>query len=852
MYLDKIEIVWEASGEVPVDTRAATEVTIDASGITNTDVNKDTAAGTLSASVQDVTGAPVSGAIVTWSSSKEDVATIDADGNVTLVAAGTTIITATYAGDETNYKASTKTYELIVVNNKPIEPESYSTTYTSSVKLTAEGGANASAAKVIIDENEYEAIKAGTSSKAGAVAITVPVGTTKLHLHVAGWKGATVTLAVTPESLGVETISLTADDGISNNSPFTLTKSENAESEYYKEVTFDAALTEETVLTFTATSGNRFVVWGVNAEKGESNPEGNTKQASDFTLTGTTNALTFDLYSNSEAQVIPFETSSTGEITVSESEYVRVAVDASAKTLTVTPLAVTPSAQTITVRQAADDNYKAGSVSFTVSVTNNDPNVPGTKDNPYTVAEAIAYINTLGSNPSANEVYVKGIISKVDSYNTTFKSIQYWISDDGTTTAQMEVYSGKGLNGADFSGVGDLNVGDKVIVCGKVKMYNKSTPEFDKDNYLVSYEPTTVVPDTYESIAALIAAAPSKAYLKLTNAQVYYVSGTYMYVGDGEAALCFYNTGLKYTAGQRLNGTALVTYTLYKGTPQISSVSENEYVVTDGEPTSVVMNITDVDNSKLCILVEVKGTVEENEGTKYLADETGAKVKLYDNFKNGSLDNVEMGDEIVVKGIVIIYGGEVEIAPVSLSISEGSVNVEITAAGWATYVPSVDVSFNASGVTAYTAKVNGAYVDLTEVNAVPAGTPVVLKAKKEGSYTIVKTSGVAAVEGNELKASDATAVVAGDGTIYALGKVNGVVGFNKVANGVQVPEGKAYLQISGAGVRDFLAFAFGETNGIQSLRETAEEGAVYNLAGQRVQKAQRGIYVKNGRKVVVK
>lgn len=568
-----------------------------------------------------------------------------------------------------------------------------------------------------------------------------------------------------------------------------------------------------------------------------------------------TNLTNKDLYTNTAAGSLS-ATVKAGEETVEdavvawESSNTDVATVSQDGTVTLVAAGTT----TITASYAGKEGeYKASKATYELVVTNNDPTVPGTKDNPYTVAEAIAYINTLGSSSSANEVYVKGIISQVDGYNSKYGSITYWISDDGTTATQMQAYSGLGLNSEKFSSVSDLNVGDKVVVCGTVKMHEATTPEFNYNNYLVSYEPTTVVvvPDTYESIAALIVAAPSKAYLKLTNAQVYYVSGKYMYVGDGEAALCFYNTGLEYTAGQRLNGTALVTYTLYKGTPQISSVSENEYVVTDGEPTSVVMNIADVDDSKLCILVEVKGTVEENEGTKYLADETGAKVKLYDNFKNGSLDNVEMGDEVVVKGIVIIYDDEVEIAPVSLSVSEGSVNVEITAAGWATYVPSVDVNFNASGVTAYTAKVNGAYVDLTEVNAVPAGTPVVLKGD-EGTHELTKTSGVAAVEGNELKASDATAVVAGDGTIYALGKVNGVVGFNKVANGVQVPEGKAYLQISGAGVRDFLAFTFGETDGIQSLRETTGDGVVYNLAGQRVQKAQRGIYVKNGRKVVVK
>ncbi|MCR4582345.1 MAG: Ig-like domain-containing protein [Prevotella sp.] len=50
---------------------------------------------------------------VSWSSSDESVATVDASGNVTLVAAGTTVITATFAGND-DYKAGAASYTLTV------------------------------------------------------------------------------------------------------------------------------------------------------------------------------------------------------------------------------------------------------------------------------------------------------------------------------------------------------------------------------------------------------------------------------------------------------------------------------------------------------------------------------------------------------------------------------------------------------------------------------------------------------------------------------------------------------------------------------------------------------------------
>ncbi len=369
---------------------------------------------------------------------------------------------------------------------------------------------------------------------------------------------------------------------------------------------------------------------------------------------------------------------------------------------------------------------------------------------------------------------------------------------------------------------------------------------------------TLTFPEVYQSIAELIKAAPAEAYLKLTNAQVYYVNGKNMYIGDGEAALCFYNTSLEYTAGQRLNGILKVKYTVYKNLPEVTAVSENNLVVTAGEPTSVVMNVADVDASKASILVEVKGTIVvetvDTKITTYVADEIGTKVKLYDNFKNGLMADLAEGDEVVVKGIVIVYNEDLEIAPISLSVSEGSINVELPAAGYATYVPTVDVSFNASGVSAYTAKVNGAYVTLTEVNEVPAGTAVILKADA-GTYQITKTSEVEAIEGNELLASDGN--VKGDGTIYALGYQNEQVGFYLMKKDEAVPAGKAYLKVAAAdptqGVREFLAFAEGETDGIQTLSDSLLKGEnIYSLSGQRVQKAQKGIYIVNGKKIMVK
>ncbi|MBO7074653.1 MAG: chitobiase/beta-hexosaminidase C-terminal domain-containing protein [Bacteroidales bacterium] len=100
---------------------------------------------------------------------------------------------------------------------------------------------------------------------------------------------------------------------------------------------------------------------------------GGDLEDSDLAIVDDPVVLNFNLYPTAIAQTVTYTTSSTGAVTVSESEYVTTSV--SGYTITVTPVAVTPSAQTITVSQAADATYAAGSATFTVNVTNSAPTV---------------------------------------------------------------------------------------------------------------------------------------------------------------------------------------------------------------------------------------------------------------------------------------------------------------------------------------------------------------------------------------------------------------------------------------------------------------------------------------------
>lgn len=111
----------------------------------------------------------------------------------------------------------------------------------------------------------------------------------------------------------------------------------------------------------------------------------------------------------------------------------------------------------------------------------------GSESNPYTVAEAIAAIK---AGAPTSEVYVTGIVSDVYFYSDQYKSLSYYISDDGKSK-DMQVYSGKGLNGADFTSKDDLKVGQKVTIKGIIKAFNKNGTdimEVDKNSTIVKIE----------------------------------------------------------------------------------------------------------------------------------------------------------------------------------------------------------------------------------------------------------------------------------------------------------------------------------------------------------------------------
>ena len=143
-------------------------------------------------------------------------------------------------------------------------------------------------------------------------------------------------------------------------------------------------------------------------------------------------------------------------------------------------------------------------------------------------------------------------------------------------------------------------------------------------------------------------------------------------------------------------------------------------------------------------------------------------------------------------------------------------------------------------------------ITMTQVNKVPAGTGLVLKATTPNaavSVPVFDGTGADDVSENKMagSATEATEIAANAGYILKDGE------FHPATAGT-LAAGKAYLKIAVANGNAPLAIDFdGETTGVKSIEHgTLNIEHFYDLQGRKVAQPTKGLYIVNGRKVVVK
>jgi len=240
-------------------------------------------------------------------------------------------------------------------------------------------------------------------------------------------------------------------------------------------------------------------------------------------------------------------------------------------------------------------------------------------------------------------------------------------------------------------------------------------------------------------------------------------------------------------------------------------------------------------------------------------------VKGQDSYKASTLSTGKRVLYAVAGDDEHAQGNSSDLAKVIFSnVTAGSIEVSISAAGYATlYYSSLPLAVPAN-VTAKTYKVDNGNIVVSKTYAaesvIPQGEPVVLEgAAGDYTFTVKKDESATKDANSMLKGLDAAGQTTGEGLFYKLAQKDGKVGFYwGAAEGAAFAlqgDHHAYLVVpTSTGAREFYAFSEEVSTGINSANvQTVNDNApIYNLAGQKVSKGYKGIVIVNGRKMLNK
>lgn len=278
---------------------------------------------------------------------------------------------------------------------------------------------------------------------------------------------------------------------------------------------------------------------------------------------------------------------------------------------------------TLHVDENEDASSRTGSVTFTASSgsqtttqtlsvyqgVNTEKFLAGTIRKPFTVAQAIAAID---AGQTVETYYVSGIIRQIDDVSTQYGNATYWIADDDSTDTMLEVYRGKYLDGAKFTSEDQIEVGDQVVISGKLTKYN-TTYELGSGSSLVtinglanaSGDGTADNPYNVAAVVGLLNAGTAPA-------DAVYIKG---YVSSDPGISTTYGNATYWIADSGADAKVFEVFRgLYFGGESFTSLdqlSQNDEVVIKGILTSYTSNgVTTPEVKAGSILISRNGDTE--------------------------------------------------------------------------------------------------------------------------------------------------------------------------------------------------------------------------------------------------
>ena len=599
---------------------------------------------------------------------------------------------------------------------------------------------------------------------------------------------------------------------------------------------------------------------------------------------------------------------------------------------------------TFTATYAGNSDYAEKTASYEMTVIYDDPNAPGTENNPYTVAQAI---EATPSSGTSSNVYIHGFVSAFYANDIVSDGsyYRYYISDDGTTDNQLLIFRGKGLDNVTFSSADDLQIGDEVVIFGGLTTYN-STKEVASGNYIVSLdrpvstEPSVTVAETLiNAPAAGIDDMMAIEYANLTisdetDFEVQYYDGegeetvapdwmtVEVITEDGENYSVLYSIGentstlprtayfkvyamddetnlvysdlvtvtqagvvidyatlpFDYNGGKSNLPTGMTQSGL--GSDYNSNNSPNTQLKFDNSDDYVILKINEAATE---LSFDIKGnsfsggtfTVQTStDGVEYTdlevytdISESQEKLLLNENvryikwvYTNKQSGNVGLGNIKVQKRL-----GNATVTLAS-ACNDGEGLYYGTYSNAAGFIVPEDLIVAEVGIDGENKLIVTEY---TAGDIVPANTGVMVSSETAGAHNIVLSTGATYLSAgeNRLRATGNEGITATamneadpDCVFYRLTMHNKTdLGFYwGAAEGVafDVVANKAYLAVpksAGARIQGF-SFEDGVITGIRNITPALSEGegAIFDLQGRRVAKPVNGLYIVNGKKIVIK
>ena len=209
-----------------------------------------------------------------------------------------------------------------------------------------------------------------------------------------------------------------------------------------------------------------------------------------------------------------------------------------------------------------------------------------------------------------------------------------------------------------------------------------------------------------------------------------------------------------------------------------------------------------------------------------------------------------VGAKVLVKGDIASYFSKMGIK----NLDEFNVEKEvaISAAGWATYCSSNALDFTGvTALTAYTATMEGSVVKFNKVTGkVPANTGLLVRGETANVPVCASADPV-----DNLLVGVTVEKVKTAGTVFVLMKGSKGIGFYKNTNDFTLRANSAYLPaegVEGSTARAFIALD-DETTGIADVKAVKEDAeGMFDLQGRKIAKPTKGLYIVNGKKIVVK